>query len=165
MKLGHLFYSFSSNNQLLCQLPLGRPDGLDLLCLRTCGIGSELCVCVKVVLDSHVSHCRAVSLQDCKTGAPPAVVYDSLMGCDADGEGSALGHHPRSTTCFSICHGCPEGVQSTGHRPEQGRGGKQLLESRVRGPCLNLALSPRETLQETSRNTWGDFAEQTGARV
>ena len=46
-------------------------------------------MCVKVVLDSHVSHCRAVSLQDCKTGAPPAVVYDSLMGCDADGEGSA----------------------------------------------------------------------------
>lgn len=63
-----------------------------------------VCLCVKV---GHVSHCRAVSLKDCETGALSAVVYDSLMGCGTDREGSALGHHPRSTTCFSICRRCP----------------------------------------------------------
>ena len=74
-------------------------SGLSYVCVCVC-----VCVCVKV---GHVSHCRAVSLKDCETGALSAVVYDSLMGCGTDREGSALGHHPRSTTCFSICRRCP----------------------------------------------------------
>lgn len=79
-------------------------SGLSYVCVCVWATCVCVCLCVKV---GHVSHCRAVSLKDCETGALSAVVYDSLMGCGTDREGSALGHHPRSTTCFSICRRCP----------------------------------------------------------
>ena len=113
-------------------------------------VGGWVCVCVCVCV--------------CKTGVQPAQVYDSLAECDTDGERSVLRCHPWSTTCFTICHGCPAGVESTGHGLEQGRGGKQPWKSRVRGNAWTLGMSPRETPWETSRNTWGDLAEADGSQ-